>query len=82
MRARKVSSMISSVSQENTKMYNVKSKEQSTQDSVWEKKKSSRNTGISKYLSIITLNANGLTLQSKDTDCLIRSKSKMQQSVV
>jgi hypothetical protein len=44
-------------------------------------KKSNRNTGISKYLSIITLNVNGLNSQ-KDLVWQIGSKRKIQQSGV
>jgi hypothetical protein len=45
------------------------------------KKKSNGNTGISKYLSITTLNVNGHNAP-KDTDDWIESKGKIQQSVV
>jgi hypothetical protein len=45
-------------------------------------KKSNRNTGISKHLSIITLMKMDLTLQSKDTECQIGSKSTIQKSVI
>jgi hypothetical protein len=57
MRSRKVSSMTNSRKQQNLKVSNFKSKDQLTQVSIW------TNTGISKYLSIIILNVNGLNSQ-------------------
>jgi hypothetical protein len=78
MRARKATSMINSANQQILKTNkNDKSKEQSILDLTW--KKSSTNTGISKYLSNITLNVNGLK-SPKDIDCLIESKGKIQKS--
>jgi hypothetical protein len=50
--------MINAVKHQNLKVNNAKSREQSTQHSTWIK--SNRNTKISKYLSIITLNVNEL----------------------
>jgi hypothetical protein len=58
MKARKELRIINSVNQQNPKMNKVKCKEQSTLSSTW--KKSYRNTGISKCLSVITLNVNRL----------------------
>jgi hypothetical protein len=58
MQAKKVLSIIITISQQNLKMDNSKSKEQSTMGLTW--KKSNRKKEISKYLSIITRNVNGL----------------------
>jgi hypothetical protein len=55
-------------------MNNAKSKHQSTLNSTW--KKSNRNIGISKHLSIVILNENGLTPQSKNTNHQIGSKKQ------
>jgi hypothetical protein len=46
-------------------MNNAKSKEQPILDSTQKKKKKLGNTEISKFLSIVTLNVNGLIYQVK-----------------
>jgi hypothetical protein len=53
MRARKISSTFKSANQQNMKVNNAKSKEQSARDSTW--RKTNNKTDINEYLSIITL---------------------------
>jgi hypothetical protein len=64
--------MINSVNQKKLKMSNAKNNEHSTKDSI--RAKSNRNTGISTYSSIITINVMRLNFLTKVRDCLIESK--------
>jgi hypothetical protein len=76
MRATKVANMINLVNHQNLKMNKDKSKEQSKGDTIWGKK-SNRNIGASKFLSVISLNLlNGLITLNKRYRLCDRNKKQ------